>query len=396
MDSKTIKKSLSFLNKIFIVLVVFDIVLCWYKGDKDLMFSSVYFLIGLLFARVLIKFEKQELATLCISFTLYFIGFYHVIVLNNHTTLYFILIAIPIVGPLMLQYQVSRFLLFFTSLLLFPVCNYYSGFALFENYFFFYGLIPSFISVLYFTKILKDVSEEKNVLIEQLKDKNEEILLYSNIMSHDLKAPLRSITGFSELLLKKHPDMSDGDKKLFSYIISGVDSMRNLINDLLLYSKSNSEDIKLETVNLENLVEEVLSTFKFELENKRVEITKKDLGNLMGHKDSLFLVLQNMISNSIKYQPKDEAHIPKINIEHLKEDHTDQIIISDNGIGLETSKAKDIFTPFKRLHSKRDYEGTGLGMSIVSRLIEKHKGIISVDSEVNKGTKFTIELPAAV
>lgn len=359
------------------------------------MLSSIYFLIGLVLARVLIKFEKQELATLCISFTLYFIGFFHVIVIGNHATCYFILIAVPIVGPLMLELQISRFLLFFSSMVLFPLCNYFSGFTLFQNYFFYYGLFPSFLSVLYFTKILKEVNEEKNLLIEQLKDKNEEILLYSNIMSHDLKAPLRSISGFSELLLKKHPDMSEGDKKLFSYIITGVDSMRNLINDLLLYSKSNSEDIKLDTINLENLLDEVLATFQFELQDRQVEITKTDLGNFTGHKDSIFLVLQNMISNSIKYQPKDKEHIPKINIQHLKENQKDQIIISDNGIGLEIDQAKDIFKPFKRLHSKREYEGTGLGMSIVSRLIEKHKGVIKVDSEVNRGTKFTIELPMA-
>lgn len=396
MDAKAIKKSLSFLNKIFIVVVVFDILLCWHKGDTDLMMSSVYFLLGLVIARIFIQFEKQELATLCISYTLYFIGFYHVVVVGNHATCYFILIAIPIVGPLMLERNISRYLLFFSSFLLFPLCNYLSGFGLFDNYFFYYGLIPSFISVMYFSKILNEANEEKSLLIEQLKDKNEEILLYSNIMSHDLKAPLRSITGFSELLLKKHPEMSDGDKKLFTYIIDGVNSMRDLINDLLLYSKSNSEEIKLDTINLENLVDEVLATFKFELDDRQVEISKNELGSLLAHKDSLFLVLQNMISNSIKYQPKDENHIPKIKIQHLKEKLKDQIIISDNGIGLEISNKGEIFKPFKRLHSKRDYEGTGLGMSIVSKLIEKHNGIIKVDSEINKGTRFTIELPGAI
>ena len=230
MEAKEIKKSLNFLNIIFIVLVSLDILICFINDDLLLMLSSVYFLIGLLISRFLIKLEKIELGTLTIAFTLYFIGFYHVIVLGNQATCYFILIAVPIIGPLMLEKQSTRFLLFFSSMLLFPLCNYYSGIPLFENYFFYYGLIPSFISVLYFTKLLKEATEEKSLLIDQLKEKNDEILLYSNMMSHDLKAPLRSITGFSSLLLKKDLNLSEGDKKLFSYIIDGAEAMRNLID----------------------------------------------------------------------------------------------------------------------------------------------------------------------
>ena len=153
MNTLTLKKSLDYLSKVFISLIAFDIVYCWTQGNSDLMYSSVICLIGLLLSRIFFHFKLYDPGSMLIVFTLYIVGFFHVIVIGNFVTCYLILISVPIVATLLLENKILRYSLIVFSSILFPLCNYYAGFSLFENYFFYYGLITCYLVTLYFINL---------------------------------------------------------------------------------------------------------------------------------------------------------------------------------------------------------------------------------------------------
>jgi len=240
---------------------------------------------------------------------------------------------------------------------------------------------------------LQKVTNDKNQLIDELKNKNEEVMLYSNMMSHDLKAPLGNIEGLSLVLQKRLKGADEKHGKILNVITDSVKSMRKLIDNLLQYSKSHADDYDFQDLELDGLIGQVLTTFNHDIEKNNVEITRTNLSAIYGNEETLALVFQNLISNAIKFQPKIDGHIPKIKINQITKTLDTEIVVSDNGIGLEEDKVNEIFAPFKRFHSSKDYKGTGLGMSIVKKLIEKHNGSISVKSKLGSGTTFTISLP---
>lgn len=262
---------------------------------------------------------------------------------------------------------------------------------LLSNYFFYFGLIPSTFTFLHFYEKLNNVTLEKNDLIKDLKERNEEMILYNNMMSHDLKAPLRSINGFAGIL--KNSITNERDKELFNFIIKGGESMSNLIDDLLLYSRSTLEEYEFDVVNIKDVIDEVLIHFKFELEEQNAIIECSGLRSVYANRKTISLVFQNLISNALKYQPKINKQQPLIKITQIAEKGKTKILVNDNGIGIEERHLKRLFNPFVRLHSAHEYDGTGLGLSMVKKIIDKHNGNISVDSKVGAGSTFTIVLP---
>ena len=238
-----------------------------------------------------------------------------------------------------------------------------------------------------------ELATEKNRLIEELKEKNEEMLLFSNMMSHDLKAPLRNIDGFSQLLQKQLTGLNPEELKFFSFISQGVRTLKKLIDDLLQYSRFSANNYAFKAIKVEPLINQLLLNFNYDITNKQVKIVKSNLSTIHGHEESLALVFQNLISNAIKYQPKEATHIPHIEIKQERVGNENIIFVKDNGIGIDSHKFKEVFMPFKRFHNASEYEGTGLGMSIVSKVIEKHNGKIDIQSTLGKGSTFSISLP---
>ena len=393
MELRPLKKSIEMFIKMFTYLLIGDILFCFLSGNYPLMVSSIILITGILASKILFNHDKYELGIVFLVFVFYLIGFYHVLVLENHHTCYFILMVAPIIASLLLENLYLKIGLIICSSLLFLVCNYLLGFPLFENYFFFYGLIPSSALMIHFYNRLIDLATEKNILIEELREKNEEVLLFSNMMSHDLKAPLRNIEGFSQLLQQKLTNLKPEEEQLFSFIIQGVGSLKKLIEDLLQFSRFSVSNYVFKEVELEPLINKLLITFNYDIEKANVKIVKSGLSKVYGHEESLLLVFQNLISNAIKYQPKNELHIPHIEIKQIKEGDKSVILIKDNGIGIEEKRFDEMFKPFKRFHTSSEYEGTGLGMSIVNKVIEKHNGKIKVESELGKGSTFAISLP---
>lgn len=357
------------------------------------MVSSIILICGILASKILFKYDRYEQGITFLAFLFYVIGFYHVLALGNYHTCYFILMVVPIIASILLENLYVKIFLVISSFLLFLVCNYLLGFPLFANYFFFYGLIPSSALMIHFYNRLMELTTEKNILIQELKEKNEEIMLFSNMMSHDLKAPLRNIDGFSQLLQKQLTGLSREELKFFSFITQGVGTLKKLIDDLLQYSRFSIDNYVFKEVKLEPLINKLLLNFNYDIVNKKVTIVKSGLFTIHGHEESLSLVFQNLISNAIKYQPKDELHTPHIEIKQKRVGNKNVILVKDNGIGIDKNKFEEIFMPFKRFHNASEYEGTGLGMSIVNKVIEKHNGKIEVQSALGKGSTFSIFLP---
>lgn len=236
--------------------------------------------------------------------------------------------------------------------------------------------------------------QEKEILAGELKNKNEELITFSHIMSHDLKSPLQTIVAFSKLIKKKKPFNDIEQEKYFAYIENSAVSMAGLIDDLLAYSQIESEKKELKIVALNNIVEEVKSHFQFDLNHKKTILTIADLPNILGDEQMLKTLFHNLISNAIKYQPKNKTnHIPTISISHHTDNMSNFITIKDNGIGVDDKYVHQLFEPFKRFHANKDYEGTGLGMSICKKVMEKHCGQIELQSTSENGSKFKLTFP---
>jgi len=237
---------------------------------------------------------------------------------------------------------------------------------------------------------------EKENDAKRLDERNSELVVFSHIMSHDLKAPLVTIKGFSELLIKglEKKEANSNELKYSNFILDLSGSMSDLINGLLTYSKIEMNDYSLEVVDLHEVIEQLIPLFKFDIEHKKVKIEIDNLPNIKGNSDIIKTVFQNLISNSIKYQPKDLTdHQPQINIWSEEDQLNIYVFLKDNGIGIEEDYVENLFTPFKRFHTDSAYKGTGLGMSICQKIMKKHKGNIELENTSEKGSTFKLTFP---
>lgn len=247
-------------------------------------------------------------------------------------------------------------------------------------------------------RLIKE-NNNRQELIENLSDKNEEIKMYSNIMAHDIKAPLKNIKGFNQLIERELGQQGYEDRNIGEYvhfIHSSIISMESLINKLLLKSKLEHQELKKEAINFNAFIEEILKSFQFEIKEKDIKINRTDEGYVFGDKDSLNVLLSNLLSNSIKFQKTGKSHLPEVSIELRSNRNYDEIIINDNGIGMEEDQIQNIFKPFTRLKTKNNYSGSGVGLSFCKKIVDKHKGNIEVTSKPNIGTLIKIILPKTI
>lgn len=236
--------------------------------------------------------------------------------------------------------------------------------------------------------------QEKLVLTVKLKNKNEELITFSHIMSHDLKSPLHAIISFSNLIKRGNNFSSAEQEKYFTYIEKSAISMSMLIDDLLVYSKIEAQQSELKLVKLNTIIEEVSFNFQFDLIENNLMLNVSDLPLIKGDKLMLKTLFHNLISNSIKYQPKEKlSHRPTISISHQENNNNHFVFLEDNGIGIKETYISNLFVPFKRFHSDKEYEGTGLGLSICRQVMDKHGGSIELKSTSENGSLFKIIFP---
>ncbi len=227
-------------------------------------------------------------------------------------------------------------------------------------------------------------------LINNLRSSNRELEQFAYVSSHDLKEPLRMITSFLQLLQKRYADKLDQDANDFiNFAVEGAKRMDNMINDLLDYSRIGSNEIEFEYLESEKIVETVLTNLEPLIRDTHAIITYDSLPLIYANEQMMIQLFQNLIGNSIKYH----RETPEIHISATKSDDEYIFAIEDNGIGIDPAHIGRIFTIFQRLHSREEYEGTGIGLAISLRILQKHHGMIWAESELGKGTIFYFTIP---
>ena len=241
----------------------------------------------------------------------------------------------------------------------------------------------------------------------ELQKMNKELESFAYISSHDLQEPLRKIQTFALYLLEKEEkNLSETGKDFFGRIQKSAQRMQTLIQDLLAYSRNNSTERKLEKTDLNKIMAEVIDDLKEELKEKNATIEVNQLSTADVIPFQFRQLMYNLISNSLKFSiPEILPHIKieceiadgnKFNHEKLSPQHKYcHIKVSDNGIGFAQKYSEQIFELFQRLHGRNEYHGTGIGLSIVRKIVDNHKGIIDANGELNKGATFDIYFPTS-
>jgi PAS domain S-box-containing protein len=245
--------------------------------------------------------------------------------------------------------------------------------------------------------------EQKN---EELEKMNKELQSFAYISSHDLQEPLRKIQTFSNLIVEKEFDnLSESGKDKFKRMQNAAQRMQTLINDLLAYSRTTSQEIKLTKANLNAIIDDVKEDLKEEILHKNAIVkAEKIAAEIAIVPFQIHQLLFNLISNSLKFSHEDTVPVisitseidkgNKLNNENLdSETEYCHLHYTDNGIGFDNVYNEKIFEVFQRLHGKERYEGTGIGLAIVKKIIDNHKGIITANGEVGKGATFDIYIP---
>ncbi len=247
---------------------------------------------------------------------------------------------------------------------------------------------------------LFDITErrknEKNInrMLDDLKRSNEELEQFAYVSSHDLQEPLRTIASFTQLLERRYKGRLDRDADEFiGYIVGAAIRMKQQINDLLEFSRVTTAGSEFKPVDINSILNHAIHNLKSSIDETNAEIIYGKLPVVRGDEDQLSRVFQNIIGNAIKYKKPGET--PKIYISTYNDEKKKEYVFSirDNGIGIEKQYLSRIFRIFQRLHTLDEYKGTGIGLSVVKRVIDRHGGRVWVESEKDIGSIFYFTLP---
>jgi signal transduction histidine kinase len=244
--------------------------------------------------------------------------------------------------------------------------------------------------------LVKKQSSDLEVKVEertaQLLAANKELEAFSYSVSHDLRSPLRAVDGFSRILLEEHlAELSPDAQHYLGLVRSNAVQMGHLIDDLLAFSRTSRQPLAKRSVNPAKVVEQVLEELHGELQGRNVEVIVSDLPPCQADPAMLKRVFFNLISNAVKFtRKKDEARIDIGSINDLN--GKTAYFVKDNGIGFDMNYSGKLFGVFSRLHSESDYEGTGVGLALVQRIVHRHGGRVWAEAEVNKGATFYFTL----
>jgi signal transduction histidine kinase len=251
--------------------------------------------------------------------------------------------------------------------------------------------------------LLNEALQTKNQELERI---NAELESFSYVASHDLQEPVRKIHTFTELVIEKDNDhVSESSRDYLLRISNAASRMQFLIQAFLNYSHINRSDIVFESVDLNEVLKEVLDNTRELIQEKKAEFTIGDLPTLQGVPFHMQQLFTNLIGNAIKYSKADERPVVKIYADKVPGKEIEQVLpaakpyywrisVSDNGIGFDQQYAEKIFEVFQRLHSKDKYAGTGIGLAICKKIVQTHNGYIKATGVPGQGSVFTIYLPA--
>jgi light-regulated signal transduction histidine kinase (bacteriophytochrome) len=224
----------------------------------------------------------------------------------------------------------------------------------------------------------------------ELRLSNRDLKQFAYIASHDLQEPLRAVSGFTELLRNEYgPQLDDKAREFMDFTVDGVRRMQLLIDNLLDYSRVEAQGRPFREIDSRDVLQQALRNLNEAIEESGASVTDEGLGSVVADESQLVRVFQNLIGNAIKFRGPSP---PQIHVRSESRQQHVQFTICDNGIGIKSPDQERIFTIFQRLHSQEDYPGTGIGLAICQRIVERHGGRIWVESQSGQGSCFHFTL----
>jgi PAS domain S-box-containing protein len=249
-----------------------------------------------------------------------------------------------------------------------------------------------------FTGYLRDITARKEAerqLAERTADlerSNAELQQFAYVASHDLQEPLRMITSYLGLLKKRFAGQITPDADEFiGFAVDGATRMQRLIKDLLEYSRVGTRGKEFQATDLERVLDEALANLKTRIDETGATVTRDPMPNLEVDDSQMMRLFQNLVGNALKYRDPDVA--PQVHVGAARGGDGWVFSVRDNGIGIEAKHFDRIFMVFQRLHGRKDFEGTGIGLAVCKKIVERHGGRIWVESEPDKGATFLFRLP---
>ncbi|MEG4321988.1 MULTISPECIES: PAS domain S-box protein [unclassified Microcoleus] len=253
------------------------------------------------------------------------------------------------------------------------------------------GDLLSCCALIYNITDRKAAEQQMLQLTEDLKRSNEELEQFAYVASHDLQEPLRAVTSYTQLFAQRYQgNLDDRADKYINYIVDGATRMQQLINDLLAYSRLGTRAQEFEMADCNAAVKQSLCNLQIAIAETKAVITCGAMPTVMADESQLVQLFQNLIANGIKFCRQD---IPLIQIAAQRQEGEWLLSVRDNGIGIDPEYADRIFIIFQRLHGRRQYSGTGIGLAMCKRIVERHGGRIWVESQEGKGATFYFTIP---
>ncbi len=244
----------------------------------------------------------------------------------------------------------------------------------------------------------QDITERKQYedkleqLVSDLEESNERLEQFAYAASHDLQEPLRMVSTYLQLIERRYGDELDEEgEELFEYAVDGAERMRSMIDGLLQYSRVETMGDDLEPVNLAGVFDDVCEDLQVAIEESEADVTADELPCVKGDANQLRQVFQNLLSNAIKFSGEEP---PQVHVSAERDGEEWIVSVADHGIGIDIDDQEQIFEVFEGLHGDRDYAGTGIGLAVCERIVERHGGEIWVESEFGEGSTFLFSLPA--
>jgi len=244
---------------------------------------------------------------------------------------------------------------------------------------------------------IKDITERKQAeqrlkkIMDELAQSNRELEQFAYVASHDLQEPLRMVSSYTQLLAERYEaQLDEKAKKYIHYAVDGAIRMQRLIGDLLTYSRVGTRGTSLEPTDSHAVLGEAIRNLAAAIEENRAIITNDDLPNVRADASQLVQVFQNLLANAIKFHRND---IPRVYVSAQEKGDEWVFSVKDNGVGIDLQYKNKLFVIFQRLHTKKEYPGTGIGLALCKRIVMRHGGTIWFESEPEKGSTFFFTLP---
>ena len=253
------------------------------------------------------------------------------------------------------------------------------------------GRLIHFVGVLMDVSLRVEAQEALQRVLDELHRSNKELEQFAYMVSHDLQEPLRMVASYTQLLARRYKDRLDGDALEFiGYAVDGAQRMQGFIQDLLQYSRVGTHGHPFERVRVAEVVHRALDNLHFAIEEKHAEVVCGEMPELDADPVQLGQLFQNLVGNALKFSGEEPV---RISLEAVHRGDQWEFIVRDNGIGIDPSDAERIFIIFQRLHTRQEYEGTGIGLAICKRIVERHGGRIWVESQAGQGAAFHFTIP---